>query len=1780
MKVTGHARISGNGMPLVYIGLLLFLFVFSSGWASVNTYIFNSSLSTYAEISGGTILGSTANDNQNFDAIPLGFTFVYDGVGYNNVSVQTNGFLGMGNIVTNSTVPISSATGTNNIVAALARDIKSRDTGELMYLLSGAAPNRVFTVQWKHYRRTPTVAANDDFSFQIHLQESGNKVVFAYGTFNAVTSVTSASIQVGLRGSSNTDFNNRATTTDWSATTSGIANNNNCTLSSTVFPTNGLTYTWSQNLDLLNPAINPSPSFAAENVSIDTNLTWQNGGGTPAGYKLYLGTNNPPSNIANGDDLGLATTYDPISDLQQNTTYFWRITPYDVHGDLAGCPIWSFTTVNPPLPATIGSPADGATGIEINATLNWTAGAGFPNGYKVYFGTNNPPTNIVNGTIQTATAYDPTPDMVYNTTYYWQIIPFTSGGDAANCPVWSFTAKDQAMPAINPSPANNAANVSIQRILTWQSGGGNPTGYRVYLGTDNPPTNMVNGTSQTATTFDPDLLYNTTYYWKIVPFNQYGNAISSPIWTFTTINPVQISATSLDFGTVQIGQSSSYQQIIITDASDTDNLTVQDITLSGANPAEFEFVNTSTLPLILLPNQTITVQVRYTPQSGGEKQAVLHLIINSQSYEVSLVGSSTIFVNINAGIGGTAWGDYDSDGDLDVLSGSGVYCNDGNNTFTDINSGIGGTAWGDFNNDGDLDILSGGAVYRNNGDATFTDINAGLMGLLGGKTAWGDYDNDGDLDILLAGEVEPISNTYMTKIYRNNGNETFTDINANLIGVCASSFAWGDYDNDGDLDILLMGSIGSAYITNVYRNDSNDIFSDINAELIGIEYGNVAFGDYDNDGDLDILGDSIYRNELNNASQTPTIPSIACNVIGGVNLLANNSIDDTTPNVALNYNYRVGTTPGGCQIISPLSNTTGIRKVSTYGNAYSGKYVLEYAPNTSLNMYVSAQAIDNSFAGSAYSNELHINTITPALQITYPNGGESLVSGTTSYIRWADNSVRSLNIKLTPNNGTSWIDITASAVPSAPGIHYYTVPSLNSTQCKMKIQWVKDGNYYDMSDAVFAIRNTSSQPLMNITYPSAGINTIPGRNLAITWTALNVSNVSLDYSIDNGSYWNNIVDNIPVSPATYTWVVPDSVSNQTRIRIRKADAATYYDVSDVFSICSLSLTSPNGGEIIQTDYSSQSTYNITWNADNISNIKIYYSVGQPENWQLISTTAGSSGYYRWTMPALESNLVKVKVIHAITTNIYDVSDNYFGLQIPVWFTNVNGGGFLNNYSSPTLRWRIQNYNPSTNVFVEFSPNQSTWTRLNTTEIPLGSLQYATWLDVGAASQIWFRMVQSNNNKILARSANPIAITSKYLAITSPNGGESWTVNSNQTIQWDADGCSNFNIDYTSNGGTTWSRIASNVSSTQFSYPWVIPNAISTQCRIKISDTTYSYMNLESDQSFTIAPFAVISPSGSFTADVTQGEMPLTVHFTESTNPGSGILVQRLWNFGDGATSNQANPTHIYTTAGTYTVSLYLQNSFDADATITMTDYITVLPNRPQIQLSTNIVNFGTVYLGNNSNQTMFVRNIGTAPLIISNMGWLNSYPAFSVNGFVPDSSVAAGDSLEISISFSPLVNGTVSDSLVVSYNSINQPIAKLKVIGTGQYVPPNPPANVNIVMNGYNAVLTWEAVTETIYNTPIVPDYYFVYYNGSADVNGQYYFHGLSTSTNYTHAYVGLAAEYMFYRVVAVKLYRDAARNFSKNRLNGSGWDIDAYLKEHLHTGMSHAEVEEVLKGL
>ena len=222
----------------------------------------------------------------------------------------------------------------------------------------------------------------------------------------------------------------------------------------------------------------------------------------------------------------------------------------------------------------------------------------------------------------------------------------------------------------------------------------------------------------------------------------------------------------------------------------------------------------------------------------------------------------------------------------------------------------GGVAVGDFNNDGlpDLYVVNSNgpnSLYRNNDDGRFTDVAEaiGVAGPIpsGNGAGWADYDNDGDLDLFVAAWGS-------SRLFRNSGppSFTFTDV-TDLAGVGdpdrtyrTMGIAWGDYDADGYLDLLVVRHITEDHLKHpnlttelskiprslaLYRNEGDGAFSnrttllgDPNVFPSGVLVAGFkpAFLDYDNDGDADIylvndMGAQLYPNVLlRNDGPNPT----------------------------------------------------------------------------------------------------------------------------------------------------------------------------------------------------------------------------------------------------------------------------------------------------------------------------------------------------------------------------------------------------------------------------------------------------------------------------------------------------------------------------------------------------------------------------------------------------------------------------------------------------------------------------------------------------------------------------------------------------------------------------------------------------------------------------------------------------------------------------------------------------------------------------------------------
>jgi hypothetical protein len=261
---------------------------------------------------------------------------------------------------------------------------------------------------------------------------------------------------------------------------------------------------------------------------------------------------------------------------------------------------------------------------------------------------------------------------------------------------------------------------------------------------------------------------------------------------------------------------------------------------------------------VIIFTNSLAAQISFTESSASQNIGVSH-------------GTNSFF-------GGISFFDFNKDGwdDLTFTSQDGdpLYFYQNNNgtlnlislNITDYQNDTRQINWVDIDNDGDNDLFivsnnSSNRLYLNDGDMNFTDITVisgittEIMKSWGG--AWGDYNNDGYLDLFLSNR-DIVNRDYPNLLYKNNGDNTFTDVsnsvgisNVNHISFCASFF---DFNNDGWQDIYI---INDRYNTSniMYKNNGNGTFSDVSAASganISIDAMSTTIGDYNNDGWLDI----------------------------------------------------------------------------------------------------------------------------------------------------------------------------------------------------------------------------------------------------------------------------------------------------------------------------------------------------------------------------------------------------------------------------------------------------------------------------------------------------------------------------------------------------------------------------------------------------------------------------------------------------------------------------------------------------------------------------------------------------------------------------------------------------------------------------------------------------------------------------------------------------------------------------------------------------------------
>ena len=383
------------------------------------------------------------------------------------------------------------------------------------------------------------------------------------------------------------------------------------------------------------------------------------------------------------------------------------------------------------------------------------------------------------------------------------------------------------------------------------------------------------------------------------------------------------------------------------------------------------------------------------------------------------------------------WGDYDNDGDLDYVQAGNdnfnirhldIFYNDGGILRLDTNQtdlvpiypGI--VQWTDLNRDGRLDLVTIGAdeteSLRMRGYLSdpnhilkpSLNYEAEVYGVTAGAIAFGDYNGDGYDDFALTGLN---SNQELITYVVQNSINTFS-ITHVLSGVYYGKPSWGDYDADGDLDLLISGQttltylpsgapgLGSDPATMVYYQDENGFSLDptLSIDSVGISFS--QWGDYDADGDLDLFLSGFKANQdvvaqvydnlesLENPNKAPNAPYLLddssinndrVTLTWSAPVDPNNANGGSTPELGLRYQIQVGSDEED----NEHAISTGHYGISEIGYLNRAQKTLKNLEEGNYSWRV--RAIDHGLTSSNWSNTdyFYIDVTAPAVDTIRAN---------------------------------------------------------------------------------------------------------------------------------------------------------------------------------------------------------------------------------------------------------------------------------------------------------------------------------------------------------------------------------------------------------------------------------------------------------------------------------------------------------------------------------------------------------------------------------------------------------------------------------------------------------------------------------------------------------------------------------------------------------------------------------------------------------------------------
>ncbi|MFC1631215.1 GPI anchored serine-threonine rich family protein, partial [Candidatus Omnitrophota bacterium] len=431
-------------------------------------------------------------------------------------------------------------------------------------------------------------------------------------------------------------------------------------------------------------------------------------------------------------------------------------------------------------------------------------------------------------------------------------------------------------------------------------------------------------------------------------------------------------------------------------------------------------------------------------------------------------------------------------------------------------------------------------------------------------------------------------------------------------------------------------------------------------------------------------------------------------------------------------------------------------------------------------------------------------------------------------------TVTNVKIELSTDGGTEYTELPDSPVPNN-GAYTWTIPDSISSQCKIRISDSTDSAAIDASDTNFKIRGD-----LTLVDPNGAEQWGVGSKHDINWTSVgNIIDVKLKYYYQ-ASWDNDVVAGAVTNNGTYEWTIPDTITTQARVRVQDDNDPTVYDDSDAdFKIQGrIVMTNPTGGEI----WLVSSGHTVTWDAyGSFDYVDVEYSIDSGQNYTLCAQGSGTPNdeSFTWTVPdVVKYDAARIKVSDSNDADAKDESGDFtiratFGLSAP------NGGQDLTVDDPYTISWTHIGTPATVDLQLHwFERDAPTIEHTDSiaTDVPtsVGGDSYS-WTIPDSISDAADVIVSDTNDSDAQDSSDATFRIIAGFEVLTPNASSKWYVNDQELITWNWTGTVvEARLEYQVEGGA-WGGVGLD-NPNDGSYLWLIPDDISDELKVRVSDS--------------------------------------------------------------------------------------------------------------------------------------------------------------------------------------------------------------------------------------------------------------------------------------------------------------------------------------------------------